>query len=158
MTRTAGLAACLMLALAGCTTLPDTRTAHAPAGGTPQWAATYTGSCDVLEQAGEVRKSCDPLLFASAFPSGVRNFVVQTADGLVVGFRTKPTEVSQRHHEVAEVVIDRYPPLPALGHCDFVMAEETKGSLFCECYAGGKSYRAHFRIMGVKQMAGSPPH
>ena len=154
MTRTAGYAACLMLALAGCTTLQDATRSAAPAGPAPQWAATYTGSCDLLVQAGEERKGCDPLLFASAFPGGVRNFVLQTADGLVVGFRTKPTDVSQRHHEVAEIVIDRYPPLAALGHCDFVMAEAAKGSLFCECYAGGKPCRVPFRSTGVTKSAG----
>ena len=150
------LAPFLTAVLAGCATLQPAAPARPP-GEVPAWAATYTGSCDVLVQAGDERKGCDPLLFVSVFASRVRNFVVQTSDGLVIGFRTTPTEVSQRHHEVAQIIVDSYPPLPALGHCDFVMADDNKGSLFCESYAGGKVYRAHFRVTGLKQAAGQAP-
>jgi hypothetical protein len=143
------------LAVAGCAPLPPSP--PAPVGPAPQWAGVYAGSCDLLVQAGEERKACDPLLFVSIFPARTKNFVLQTAAGLVVGFRTKPTAVSAQHNDVSDVVIDKYPPLPALGHCDFVLGDGHKGSLFCECYAGGKAYRAHFRITGLKQASGSLP-
>lgn len=147
----------LALSLAACTALPPPRTPAPPPAPSPQWAGVYTGTCDLLVAAGEERQHCEPLLFVSLFPAQTRNFVVQTREGFVVGFRTRPTAVSAQHHEVAEVVVGEYPPLPALGHCDFVMTPDRKGSLFCECYAGGKPYRAHFRVSALKQASGRAP-